>query len=82
MGSVAPRYLGIASGLNGTMRTLGMLTSMMVITLIFSMQMHGQPVTPATQPAFLASMHQALLIFCAFCVVGIGCSLGRVRPLK
>lgn len=82
MGSVAPRYLGIASGLNGTMRTLGMLTSMMVITLIFSMQMHGQPVTPATQPAFLTSMHQALLIFCAFCVIGIGCSLGRVRPLK
>jgi len=82
MGSVAPRYLGIASGLNGTMRTLGMLTSMMVITLIFSIQMHGQPVTPATQPAFLASMHQALLIFCAFCVVGVGCSLGRVRPLK
>jgi len=82
MGSVAPRYLGIASGLNGTMRTLGMLSSMMVITLIFSMQMQGQPVTPATQPAFLTSMHQALLIFCAFCVVGIGCSLGRVRPLK
>ena len=79
MGSVEPRYLGIASGLNSTMRTMGMMTSMMIITLIFSLLMHGQPVTTATQPAFLASMRSALLIFCGLCVVGIGCSLGRVE---
>src|SRR5690606_24398193 len=36
MGSVAPRYLGVASGLNSTMRTLGMMTSMTVITITFS----------------------------------------------
>ncbi len=80
MGSVPPRYLGIASGLASTMRTLGMMTSMAVITIIFSMLMGGEPVTAATQPAFLLSMHTALLVFCGFCVVGIGCSLGRVRP--
>jgi predicted MFS family arabinose efflux permease len=79
MGSVEPRYLGIASGLNSSMRTLGMMTSMMIITLIFSYLMHGQPVTAETQPAFLASMRWALLIFCGLCIVGIGCSLGRVR---
>ncbi len=78
MGSVAPRHLGVASGLSASMRTLGMLTSMMVITLIFSYTMHGQPVTLETQPAFLDSMRMALLIFCALCVIGIGCSLGRV----
>ena len=79
MGSVAPRYLGIASGLNATMRTLGMMTSMMIITLIFSILMHGQAVTLATQPAFLDSMRSALLVFCGLCVIGIGCSLGRVQ---
>lgn len=79
MGSVAPRYLGIASGLNSTMRTMGMMTSMMIITLIFSMLMHDQPVTPATQPEFLSSMRIALLVFCGLCVIGIGCSLGRVK---
>lgn len=79
MGSVEPRFLGIASGMNSTMRTMGMLTSMMIITLIFSVLMHDQPVTPATQPAFLHSMRLALLIFCGLCVAGIGCSLGRVR---
>jgi MFS family permease len=78
MGSVAPRYLGVASGLNSTMRTMGMLTSMTIITLIFSILMHDQPVTAATQGAFLASMRSALLIFSALCLIGIGCSLGRV----
>jgi MFS family permease len=82
MGSVEPRFLGIASGLNSSVRTLGMMTSMMIITLIFSYLMQGQPVTAATQPAFLASMRWALLIFCGLCVAGIGCSFGRVqKPL-
>lgn len=78
MGSVESRYLGVASGLNSSVRTLGMMTSMMIITLIFSYLMHGQPVTAETQPAFLASMHWALVIFCSLCVIGIGCSMGRV----
>ncbi len=77
MGSVEQRYLGIASGLNSSMRTLGMMTSMMIITLIFSYLMHGQPVTAETQPAFLNSMRWALMIFCGLCVIGIGCSMGR-----
>uniref|UniRef100_UPI003D8193DA MFS transporter n=1 Tax=Trichloromonas sp. TaxID=3069249 RepID=UPI003D8193DA len=79
MGSVEPRYLGVASGLNSTMRTLGMMTSMTIITVIFSMVMAGQAVTAATQPDFLRSMHTALLIFCVLCVFGIFCSLARLR---
>ena len=82
MSSVEPRYLGIASGLNSSVRTLGMMTSMIIITLIFSYLMHGQPVTLETQPAFLASMRLALLIFCGLCIVGIGCSFGRVQRLQ
>jgi len=82
MGSVEPRYLGVASGLNSTMRTLGMMSSMTIITLIFSMLMHDQAVTAETQPAFLASMRLALLIFCGLCVIGIGCSIGRVQRVR
>lgn len=78
MGSVEPRHLGVASGLNATMRTLGMTTSMMVITLVFAFLMGGQAVTAETEPQFLASMRVALLVFCLFCLVGIGCSAGRV----
>jgi len=79
MGSVEPRYLGIASGLNASMRTLGMLSSMMIITLTFSYLMQGQPISTDTQPAFLSSMRIALLIFSALCMIGIGCSYGRIE---
>jgi len=79
MGSVEPKYLGVASGLNSTMRTMGMMGSMTVITVIFSVLMAGQAVTTATVPAFLHSMHLALLIFSGICVVGIFCSLARLQ---
>jgi MFS family permease len=79
MGSVEPRHLGVASGMTGTMRTLGMMTSMTIITIIFSMLMAGQPVTAETIPAFLSSMHAALLVFCGLCGVGIFCSAARLR---
>ncbi len=79
MGSVEPRHLGIASGLSASMRSMGMLTSMTIITLIFAWLMNGQAVTQETQIAFLSSMRISLLIFCALCVIGIGCSLGRIK---
>lgn len=79
MGSVAPRYLGVASGLNSTMRTLGMMTSMTIITIIFSIFMAGQAVTPQTQAQFLFSMHTALLTFSVLCVIGIFFSMARIR---
>ncbi len=79
MGSVPSRYLGVASGLSSTMRTLGMMSSMTIITLIFSLFMGSRAVTVETQPAFLHSMRTALLIFCGLCIVGIFCSLARIR---
>lgn len=44
MGSVEPRHLGVASGLNSTMRTFGMMSSMLIITLIFSMRLTSIPI--------------------------------------
>jgi len=79
MGSVEHRYLGVASGLVGTMRTLGMMTSMTIITVILSVLMGGHGVTPETHPMFLRSMHLSLLIFSGLCLAGIFCSLGRLR---
>ncbi len=79
MGSVEPRHLGVASGLNSTVRTLGMMTSMTIITVIFSVVMGGHAVTPQTQPAFLLSMRSALLTFAGLCGAGIFCSIVRIR---
>lgn len=79
MGSIPKRYLGVASGLNSTMRTLGMMVSMTVITIIFSIFMAGHAITPETQVQFLASMRTALVTFSMLCLVGIFFSLGRIR---
>ncbi len=78
MGSVAPRYLGVASSLGASMRTLGMMGSMMVITIIFSIFMADTAVTPATLPQFLLSMRLALWIFCGLCAIGIVFSAARL----
>ncbi len=80
MGSVEKRYLGVASGLTGAMRSLGMTLSMVTVTLIFSLFMGNQSISPATIPAFMRSMHYNMLLFCGFSVVGIGCSIGRLLP--
>jgi len=79
MGSVAPRYLGVASGFVGSMRTLGMMTSMTIITVLLSVFMKGHAITFETQTEFLRTMHTALICFCLLCGAGILCSFGRLR---
>lgn len=81
MGSVAPRYLGVASSLSASMRTLGMMASMTIITVIFSIFMAGEAVTLATLPQFLLSMRIALWIFCGLCGVGIAFSAARLKNI-
>jgi len=60
-------------------RTLGMMISMTIITIVFSVFMGGQVVSQETLPAFLTSMQTALLVFCGLCIAGIFCSLGRLE---
>lgn len=81
VGSVEPRQLGVASGMTSTMRTLGMMASMIVVTIAFSAFMGGQPVSAATLPGFLSAMRAALWSFCALCAAGVLLSLGRVRSM-
>jgi EmrB/QacA subfamily drug resistance transporter len=79
MGSVDARFLGVAAAMTGTMRTLGMTSSMVIITLTFSVLMQNQPVAPETVPAFMRSMRLDLFIFGLLCVAGVLLSLVRVR---
>jgi MFS family permease len=77
MGSVGARQYGMASGMIGTMRTLGMVTSMTTITLVFSLLMGTRPVTQETIPAFISSMQVGLFSFAAFSILGVTLSLRR-----
>ena len=79
MGSVPPRSYGIASSFLATMRTIGMLCSMTIITMVFSRIMGDRPVNAQTQTSFLVSMHHCFIIFCLLCVAGVFCSMVRVK---
>ncbi len=79
MGSVTPRQFGVASGMIGSVRTLGMAVSMTTVTLVFSVLMGGAAIMPATLPSFLASMRVGLAAFAVFSCLGVLFSIGRGR---
>ena len=81
MGSVDQRQYGMASGMIGTVRTLGMVTSMTTITLVLSLFMGGQPVIRETVPLFISSMQTGLFTFAVFSCLGVIISLLRGRRL-
>ena len=77
MGSVEPRRFGVASGMVGAMRTLGMAVSMTTVALIFSLIMGDAAIKPSTLPKFLDCMRLGLTAFAVFSCLGIGLSVGR-----
>ncbi len=77
MGSVEPRHYGTASSLLGTMRTMGMLASMTIITAILTVFLGDQAVTLKNSELFVASMHTSMIVFCVLSLVGVLFSLGK-----
>lgn len=82
IGSVGPRHYGTASSMIGTMRTVGMLTSMAVITVILSLFMGNNPISTDNHLEFVHSMHVSLIAFSLMSIVGIGFSMIRNRVAK
>jgi EmrB/QacA subfamily drug resistance transporter len=79
MSSVDRRYYGIASGSVGTMRLLGQMLSMGIVTLIFALIIGRAEISPQYYPVLVKSVKIAYLIFSTLCGVGIVFSLYRGR---
>ncbi len=79
MSSVDSRYISIASGIANTMGTLGIVTCMQALTVVFSIFMHGQAIEPASAESFLQGMTADFIFFAAFSVVGVILSFLRVK---
>lgn len=77
MGSVERRQFGVASGMIGAMRTLGMAMSLTTIALIFSLFMGQHEIGPDTLPAFLRSMKTGLVVYAILSCLGVFLSFGR-----
>ena len=79
MGAVDRKLLGVASATVGTMRTIGMMLSLGVASLIFALVIGRVQITPEYYAAFLVSVKLAFTIFTAACFGGIFASLARGR---
>ncbi len=81
MSSVVPRQYGVASGTLASMRLIGMMFSMGLVMLLFSLLIGRVQITPEFYPAFLISMKAAFVLFAVLCAVGTIASYqrGRVR---
>jgi EmrB/QacA subfamily drug resistance transporter len=77
MSSVDKRAYGVASATLGTMRLTGNLLSMATATLILTLVLDRQQITPALHAPFLHGVRATFGIFAALCVGGIFASLAR-----
>ncbi|RPJ11097.1 MAG: MFS transporter, partial [Deltaproteobacteria bacterium] len=77
MSSVEKRSYGVASGTLGTMRVTGMMFSMGMVMIIFSMVIGRVQITPEYYPPFLKSAKIVFIISAFLCSGGIFASLAR-----
>lgn len=79
MSSVERRDYGVASGTVGTMRLLGQMFSMGIVTLILALHFGRTRIEDADPARFGACMRTAFVVFAALCGAGIFASLARGR---
>jgi EmrB/QacA subfamily drug resistance transporter len=77
MSSVRERRYGVASAILATMRQIGMMFSMGIAMLLFSLYIGRVEITTPYYPLFLKSTRIAFTIFTALCSAGIAASLAR-----
>jgi EmrB/QacA subfamily drug resistance transporter len=81
MSSVEKRYLGVASGVVGTMRMTGQMMSMGIAMMLISLYIGKQTINPATYPGLISAMRTGFVIFSVLSLFGILASLARNEKL-
>jgi EmrB/QacA subfamily drug resistance transporter len=79
MNSVETKFLGVASGAQGTMRSCGQILGMAIVMILFSIYIGKAAITPEYYPAFLTSAKVAFIVFAA---IGFGGVFAQLAGLK
>jgi EmrB/QacA subfamily drug resistance transporter len=82
MSSVEKRYLGVASGVVGTMRMIGQMVSMGIAMMILAVYIGKQAITVKVYPGLFAGMRTGFIIFSILCILGIFASLARNKGFQ
>ncbi len=77
MSSVDRKSIGLASGTAASMRILGQIISMTIITLFFAAYFHGKQIAMVDNKIFLKVMQLGFLSFTLLCASGIYFSVSR-----
>ena len=77
MSSVEKKFYGVASAIVATMRQIGMLFSMGITMILFSVYMGRVQITPEYYMLFLKTVRTAFVIFTILCLCGVFASLAR-----
>jgi EmrB/QacA subfamily drug resistance transporter len=79
MSSLDKRYLGVGSGILGTMRLLGQNLSMGIVMMLMALHLGTRPIGLETRGEFMAALHVVFLVFAGLGVLGVLASLARGR---
>jgi len=71
MSSVDKKHYGQASATTGTVRLIGQTLSMGIASMVISLKIGNQKITPDVYPQFMESIRIMFLIFIVLCVVGV-----------
>jgi MFS family permease len=82
MGTVQPRYYGLASGTVSTMRLLGQMASMAIATVVLALIVGREVITPDRYDLFLRSTRIVFTISAVLCSAGIYFSWFRGSVLR
>ena len=77
MSSVDKKNYSMASATNGTVRLIGQAFSMGITTMIISMVIGDQAITPAVSAGLMHVIHITFTIFAAICAFGVYTSIVR-----
>jgi MFS family permease len=77
MSSVEKHQLGLASASAATMRILGQITSMTIVTIYFSILISNQSIQNASPAVFLSIVKNGFLTFAIICLIGVYFSFNR-----
>jgi EmrB/QacA subfamily drug resistance transporter len=81
MSSVTARHYGVASASQAAVRRIGMMFSMGIVMILFTVYIGRVQITPESYDLFLTSMKVAFIVFACLCFGGIFVSLtrGKIR---
>ncbi|MBM9605545.1 MFS transporter [Desulfopila inferna] len=71
MSAVEKRHYGLASGVVATMRLLGQMFSMAMVTVVLALIVGRQAITPENYDLFLQSIHIIFTISAVLCLTGV-----------